>query len=227
MPDRQIFFDPQRKRWKRLRRILDIGGRVSPSCWPGLSSTFFAFSSCPSCCSPFPSTTTRRCPDPSPRDAKTVRPARRKTDRKPSDIPLNTGEGLRAAYYVQDDPASYSSLKEHVHQIDLLFPAVAARRLARRQPDGHQRRQPSRLSRSSTAAACTIPTTATRSSMYPAGQGRHRNLPSPEQLQPAHPVWDSGMGDVLKDPAKRAALAQANRAFLHRLSCLSRPFARF
>ena len=23
MPDRQIFFDPQRKRWKRLRRILD------------------------------------------------------------------------------------------------------------------------------------------------------------------------------------------------------------
>jgi len=23
MPDKQIFFDPQRKRWKRLRRILD------------------------------------------------------------------------------------------------------------------------------------------------------------------------------------------------------------
>ena len=34
----------------------------------------------------------------------------------------NSGEGLRAAYYVQDDAASYSSLKEHVHQIDLLFP---------------------------------------------------------------------------------------------------------
>jgi peptidoglycan-N-acetylglucosamine deacetylase len=29
---------------------------------------------------------------------------------------------LRAAYYVQDDAASYSSLKEHVHQIDMLFP---------------------------------------------------------------------------------------------------------
>ena len=24
MPDKQIFFDPQRTRWKRLRRILDI-----------------------------------------------------------------------------------------------------------------------------------------------------------------------------------------------------------
>ena len=28
---------------------------------------------------------------------------KRQTDRKPSDIPFNTGEGLRAAYYVQDD----------------------------------------------------------------------------------------------------------------------------
>ncbi len=64
--------------------------------------------------------------------AKGPRPARRKTDRKPSEIPFNTGEGLRAAYYVQDDAASYSSFKEHVHQIDLLFPAVAARRRARR-----------------------------------------------------------------------------------------------
>src|ERR1039458_7308734 len=29
MPDKQIFFDPQRKRWKRLRRILDIIAVVS------------------------------------------------------------------------------------------------------------------------------------------------------------------------------------------------------
>ncbi len=29
MPDRQIFYDPQRKRWKRLRRILDITAVVS------------------------------------------------------------------------------------------------------------------------------------------------------------------------------------------------------
>ena len=41
---------------------------------------------------------------------------------EPSDIPLNTGEGLRAAYYVPDDATSYSSFKEHVHQIDMLFP---------------------------------------------------------------------------------------------------------
>ena len=49
------------------------------------------------------------------------RPARRKTHRRPSEIPLNQDEGLRAAFY-QNDEASYSSLKAHIHQIDLLFP---------------------------------------------------------------------------------------------------------
>ena len=29
MPDQQIFFDPERKRWKRLRRILDIAAVVT------------------------------------------------------------------------------------------------------------------------------------------------------------------------------------------------------
>jgi cellulose synthase/poly-beta-1,6-N-acetylglucosamine synthase-like glycosyltransferase/peptidoglycan/xylan/chitin deacetylase (PgdA/CDA1 family)/spore germination protein YaaH len=48
--------------------------------------------------------------------------AHRKTSLKPSDVTLNTGEGLRAAYYVEWDAASYSSLKQHLKQIDLLFP---------------------------------------------------------------------------------------------------------
>ena len=29
MPDKQIFFDPQRKRWKRLLRILNVTAVVS------------------------------------------------------------------------------------------------------------------------------------------------------------------------------------------------------
>src|SRR5207244_4941395 len=53
---------------------------------------------------------------------KLPRSAHRRTDIKPGDVPLNSGEGLRAAYYVEDDPASYSSLKQHINQIDLLFP---------------------------------------------------------------------------------------------------------
>ncbi len=34
MPDKQIFFDPHRKRWKRLRRILDVSAVLSRWFWP-------------------------------------------------------------------------------------------------------------------------------------------------------------------------------------------------
>src|ERR1700678_3591531 len=54
--------------------------------------------------------------------ARYLKPARRKTSRKPSEIPFNSGEGLRAAYYVDDDAGSFASLKNHIHQIDILFP---------------------------------------------------------------------------------------------------------
>jgi len=120
---KQVFFDPQRKRWKRLRRIFDIvaltGVVVGVLFVIGLMRM-----------TPLPelllSTQKRNYSPlqlaPSRNTGKTHRSAHRKTDKKPSEIELNSGEGLRAAYYVEDDPASYSSLKQHVRQIDLLFP---------------------------------------------------------------------------------------------------------
>ncbi|HEY4380657.1 MAG TPA: glycosyltransferase [Acidobacteriaceae bacterium] len=123
---KQVFFDPQRKRWKRLRRIFDIVAvagvvvgvlfvigllRMTP-----LPELFLA-SQKPHL-SPLQLEATR-----APRGGqKPRRSAHRKTDLNPSDITLNSGEGLRAAYYVEDDPASYSSLRQHIRQIDLLFP---------------------------------------------------------------------------------------------------------
>src|ERR1035438_5849324 len=123
MPDKQIFFDPQRKRWKRLRRILDIIAIVSTLVLAGFIFNVLRNQHLPELLLPVPKHNYKALSDRTPllRGAK-ARPARRKTGRKPSDIPFNTGEGLRAAYYVEDDPASYSSFKEHVHQIDLLFP---------------------------------------------------------------------------------------------------------
>ena len=61
-------------------------------------------------------------PRPSGPGQKLRHSAHRKTANTPSDVTLNSGEGLRAAYYVDWDPASYSSLKQHIKQIDLLFP---------------------------------------------------------------------------------------------------------
>lgn len=123
--NRQIFYDPQRKRWKRLRRIFDVlallglvlltiflVGLLQMKPLPELllvtqKRNFRALANQPTTLKP---------------GQKLHRSAHRKTDLKPSDVPLNSGEGLRAAYYVEWDAASYSSLKQHIKQIDLLFP---------------------------------------------------------------------------------------------------------
>ena len=124
MPERQIFYDPQRKRWKRLRRILDAAAVLSTLVVAAFIFNVFRGQRLPELLLPVPRHNYRALPDRTTllRKTKVQRPARRKTNRRPSDIPLNTGEGLRAAYYVQDDAASYTSLKEHIHQIDMLFP---------------------------------------------------------------------------------------------------------
>ncbi|HUI83165.1 MAG TPA: glycosyltransferase [Candidatus Binatia bacterium] len=46
----------------------------------------------------------------------------RKTKRPASQVALNSDEGIRGAFYVQWDAASFASLKEYYPQIDLLFP---------------------------------------------------------------------------------------------------------
>jgi hypothetical protein len=117
---KQVFFDPQRKRWKRLRRIFDIVAllgvlvgvvfviglvRMTPLPELLLNTPKRSFSAL------------RVEPIPARGALKPRRPLHRKTDLKPSEITLNSGEGLRAAYYVEDDPASYSSLRQHIHQM--------------------------------------------------------------------------------------------------------------
>ncbi len=124
--NKPVFYDPQRKRWKRLRRIFDVlalfGLIVGTIFIVGLLSM-----------KPLPelilasqsrnyrALTYRPKPVVKP-SQKLLRNAHRKTSRPPSDVTLNSGEGLRAAFYVDWDAASYSSLKEHIKQIDLLFP---------------------------------------------------------------------------------------------------------
>ena len=122
---KQVFFDPQRKRWKRLRRIFDIVAvtgvvvgvlfvigllRMTPLPELLLSTQKPHYSPLQIVATPV-----RGGHNPH-------RSAHRNTALKPSEITFNSGDGLRAAYYVEDDPASYSSLKQHIRQIDLLFP---------------------------------------------------------------------------------------------------------
>ncbi len=122
----QVFFDPQRKRWKRLRRIFDVAALLGLLLGGVFLVGLLRMKPLPELLLQAPKRNYRSLANPPAATLKASQKlhhsAHRKTDVKPSDVPLNSGEGLRAAFYVEDDPASYSSLKQHIKQIDLLFP---------------------------------------------------------------------------------------------------------
>jgi len=122
---KQVFFDPQRKRWKRLRRIFDILAVLGVVVGILFLIGLLRMTPLPELllATPKPNLTPVQLEAMPVRGAQKPKvPTHRKTTKRPSEITLNSGEGLRAAYYVEDDPASYSSLKQHIRQIDLLFP---------------------------------------------------------------------------------------------------------
>ena len=121
-----IFYDPQRKRWKRLRRVFDalaLAGAVL-----GILFVIGLLRMRPLQALDLRSATRRyralsKPPAPELRSKEPLNHSvHRRSDLKPSDVVLNQGEGLRAAFYTDVDPASYASFKQHVRQIDILFP---------------------------------------------------------------------------------------------------------
>ena len=120
----QVFYDPQRKRWKRLRRLFDVLALAGLVIGTVFVIGLLRIRPLPELLLETPKRNYRTLANPPvvTKAGKKVRSSHRRTDNRPSDVPLNSGEGLRAAYYVEDDPASYSSLKQHIKQIDLLFP---------------------------------------------------------------------------------------------------------
>jgi cellulose synthase/poly-beta-1,6-N-acetylglucosamine synthase-like glycosyltransferase/peptidoglycan/xylan/chitin deacetylase (PgdA/CDA1 family)/spore germination protein YaaH len=208
MPDRQIFFDPQRKRWKRLRRVLDITAVLSTLVLAGFAFNVLRYQHLPELLLPTPKHNYKALPDTALRNARAPRPARRKTDRKPSEIPFNSGEGLRAAYYIPDDPASYSSFKEHVHQIDFLFPqwfhvTAPSGTLMATNNDTH-REYPV-----VDGAWVHDPDDGDRiKHVIQAAKEDTEVFPHLNNYNAAAGAWDTSFGNLLKDPAKRAALRQ-------------------
>src|ERR1039458_10188888 len=88
MPDRQIFFDPQRKRWRRLRRILDAAAVVTTLVLAGFIFNSLRGQPLPELLLPIPRHNYRALPDRTPllKGAKEAVPLRRKTSRRPSEI---------------------------------------------------------------------------------------------------------------------------------------------
>jgi peptidoglycan-N-acetylglucosamine deacetylase len=208
MPDKQIFFDPQRKRWKRLRRILDAVAVLSTLVLAGFIFNVLRSQPLPELLLPAFRHNYKALPDraAAQRNAKPVRPARRKTERKPSEIPFNTGEGLRAAYYVPYDEASFASFRQHVHQIDMLFPEwlhvdsskpsllAIDNESHHAYPviDGNVVHDPDDLSR----IKRTIQAAREDTEVFPHVNNYNSNTQD----------WDGGVGNLLKDQASRATL---------------------
>src|SRR5215813_14028090 len=117
-----IFYDPRRKRWGRLRMLFNVLGLVISALVVFFVVTvFFQPAQLPRLGMPELKRNLRAVKSQSRRKT-AAKGTHRKTGASPSDIVLNTDEGIRAAYYVTWDAASFVSLKEYYPQVDILFP---------------------------------------------------------------------------------------------------------
>jgi cellulose synthase/poly-beta-1,6-N-acetylglucosamine synthase-like glycosyltransferase/spore germination protein YaaH/peptidoglycan/xylan/chitin deacetylase (PgdA/CDA1 family) len=119
---KQIFFDPNRKRWRRLRLIIDCSVILVTLLLVLFVLSVIRGSAVPAVALP----TVKRPYHALKPDQKRKPPRRvnthRVTKQPASEVVLNSDEGIRGAFYVQWDAASFASLKEYYPQIDLLFP---------------------------------------------------------------------------------------------------------
>jgi peptidoglycan-N-acetylglucosamine deacetylase len=138
---KQVFYDPKQARWRRIRRVFDATAIALT-----LLVIFFVYSALRSEPLPDLSWLTEKRPyhrlkqDEQAKAREKRRLAtlaraghRHQTRKSPSQVTLNSEQGVRAAFYVSWDPASFSSLREYARQIDLLFPTW----LQVLSPDGH------------------------------------------------------------------------------------------
>src|SRR5437762_11106383 len=116
-----VFYDPQLKRWRNLRLLLRLSGLVITLVAAVFMYTALRSEALPQTIWPEIKRAYKPVRD-TKKHAGAAHGSHRKTKKPPSQVPLNEDEGLRAAFYVTWDKGSYSSLKEYLRQIDLLYP---------------------------------------------------------------------------------------------------------
>jgi len=138
---KQVFLDPKQARWRRIRRVFDVAALTLT-----LLVIFFIYSALRS--EPLPDLSwlaekkpyhalkeNEKAKAKEKRRLATLARAghRHQTRKAHSQLTVNSAQGVRGAFYVSWDSASYSSLREYARQIDLLFPTW----LQVLSPDGH------------------------------------------------------------------------------------------
>lgn len=122
-----VFYDPRRARWRRLRRAFDITAVVASAL-----VVFFVYSALRDEPLPellfspqkraFKALKENERTKARERAKKLVVRSHRRSKLAASQVVLNQSEGIRAAFYVPWDAASFSSLRSSAHQIDMLYP---------------------------------------------------------------------------------------------------------
>ena len=172
-----VFYDAQRARWKRLRRLFDMLGVTA-----SLLLVFFVYTALRD--EPLPELLF----SPQKRQFKALKEnekekardrlkklaghSHRKSKLAASQVKLNQQEGIRAAFYVSWDAASFSSLREYARQIDMLYPDW----LHVLTPDGHLQGVDDQTNK-----------------FFDVIQGRQRFAPSMTEVMPFLKSEDTGM----------------------------------
>ena len=122
-----VFYDPRRARWKRLRWLFDVTAVLVSALL-----IFFVYTALRDEPLPelffFPQKRSLKALKETEKEKAKERAKRaaarshRKTKLAASQVKLNQEEGIRAAFYVPWDAASFSSLRSFAHQIDILYP---------------------------------------------------------------------------------------------------------
>src|SRR5436309_6072049 len=128
MAQQPVFYDPRQARWKRLRRIFDLAALAFTFLVIFFIYTALRSERLPDLLLPIQKRPYHALKEKEKEKAKEHRRlaalhrGHRKSKSAPSQVKLNAEEGIRAAFYVSWDAASFSSLREYARQIDLLFP---------------------------------------------------------------------------------------------------------
>jgi cellulose synthase/poly-beta-1,6-N-acetylglucosamine synthase-like glycosyltransferase/peptidoglycan/xylan/chitin deacetylase (PgdA/CDA1 family)/spore germination protein YaaH len=207
-----VFYDPQQKRWGRLRRLLNVLGATIT----GLILFFFITVVLePERLPPLqlfgPKHRLRALKEKDLPPKTKGKSAHRKTRAMPSQVVLNTDEGIRAAYYVNWDAASFVSLKEYYPQIDLLFPEW----LHVLSPDGNLLGADETNRLFPVVHGGTV--TPADNRVMPFLKSEKANVdvfPLINNFDPARRQWLKNIGRFLDDPAARDSFRTQLRLFL-------------
>jgi cellulose synthase/poly-beta-1,6-N-acetylglucosamine synthase-like glycosyltransferase/peptidoglycan/xylan/chitin deacetylase (PgdA/CDA1 family) len=198
---KSIFYDPERKRWGRLRVLFTVLGTVISCLVVFFILTVFVQSDpLPRVLMPEQKRNLHAIKENEHRRKTKAKNTHRKTKAPPSQVVLNTDEGIRAAYYVTWDAASFVSLKEYYPQIDILFPEW----LHVLTPDGHMRGFDSLNHPFPVVENGAVHSTDDRVMPFlRAEKADVEVFPLINTFEPVRKEWLTNIGDFLMDPVAR------------------------